>query len=354
MVELVEQALAAARVAEENGDWDEYETILRQAATDGAGALSFGLELVGSDDQAERATGCDLLYHASDQDETVRAEAAEALTALAEREADDGVLWSLARAVERTYDPRAVPVLVALAGHPDADVRQRVAVSFVGVLTGLPDGPDVCALITLTRDECPQVRDWATFTLGFQAEVDTREVRSALWERTTDADPDTRAEGIRGLARRHDPRAVPLLRDLLEDPEGADVLTFSAARILGSSELLSALRNYDPDDTGVTEAVHACDPVHRARQDALAWELVCELHRIRPDLRAGVSMARFDAGLSIGVDTGFGPSDYCLEALLSRADGDPVHAAELVAADSDETRRPTSEPLMNMPGRKRR
>ncbi|MFG2848681.1 HEAT repeat domain-containing protein [Kitasatospora sp. NPDC048296] len=329
---LVEVALAAARVAEEARDWDEYEALMRQAAGGGVESLGFGLGLLGSGDRAERAMGCDLLYHACDQNEAVRTTAAAALALLAEREKDVNVLCSLARAMERTCDGRAVPVLVALAGHPDAEIRGQVAVSFAGVLTGLPDGPDIRALITLTRDECREVRNWATFTLGFQAEVDSPAIRSALWERTTDADPDTRAEGIRGLARRHDPRAVPLLRELLDDPEGTDVLTFSAAEITGNPQLLPALRNYDPDDTGVTEAVHACDPAHRAQQDATAWKLVSELHRLRPDLGAGLFRERFGPGLFIGLDTT--AAEYSVPALLDRADGDPRRAAALVASET--------------------
>ncbi|MFJ4185302.1 HEAT repeat domain-containing protein [Kitasatospora sp. NPDC089509] len=333
VAELVGQALAAACVAVETDDWDEYGTLLRRAAADGAASLPLGLELIGSDDPIERETGCDLLGRTSDQNEAVRARAATGLVALAERETEGRVLWSLARAIERTYDPRAVPVLVALAGHPDAEVRQQVAGSFAGVVTGLPDGPDIRALITLTRDADPDVRNWATFTLGFQVEADSPAIRAALWERTADENADARAEGIHGLARRHDPRAVPLLAELLDNPEGAHVLTFRAAQIMGVPELLPALLEYQPDGAGVTAAVHACDPVWRAQLDAFAWELVSALDLLRPDLDAGLSMERFDWGLSLGLGAGSGASGYDVEALLARAGGDPARAAELVAAD---------------------
>jgi hypothetical protein len=333
VAELVGQALAAARVAEETGDWDAYGTLLWRAGADGAGALPLGLELIGSDDPAERETGCDLLGHASDRDEAVRAETAAALVALAQRETEGRVLRSLAGAIERTYDRRAVPVLVGLAAHPEAEVRRCAAGSFAGVATGLPDGPDIRALIALTRDEDPEVRDWATFTLGFQIEVDSPAIRAALWERTADEHAEARAEGIRGLARRHDPRVVPLLAELLADPEGAHVLTFSAAEIMGVPELLPALREYEPDGVGVTAAVNACDPLRRARLDAFAWDLVCALHRLRPDLDAALYMDRFDPGLSLGLAATAGSAGYCVEALLHRSDGDAPRAAELVASD---------------------
>ena len=331
--ELVEAALAVARVAQGAEDWDEYGSLLWRAAADGSGALPLGLELIASSDPADRAAGCDLLGHASNQNEAIRAEAASALVALAEREGEGCVLWSLVRAVEMTYDRRAVPVLVALAGHSDAEVRQQVAGSFAGVATGLLDGPDIRTLISLTCDQDPEVRNWATFTLGFQAEVDSPAIRAALWERTTDANADVREEGIRGLARRHDLRAVPLLAELLENPEGAHVLTFHAAQIMGVPQLLPALREYGPDIAEATEAMKACDPLQRTRMDESAWELVVALHQLRPDLGASVYMERFEYGLKLGLDATCGSAGYDVEALLNRADGEPVRAAELVASD---------------------
>ncbi|MFD9353397.1 HEAT repeat domain-containing protein [Streptomyces sp. NPDC060031] len=325
--------MAAAGVAGETGDWDAYESLLGQAAADGVGALPLGLELIGSADPVARETGCDLLGRASSQNEAVRAGAATALVALAERETEGRVLWSLARAMEMTYDQRGVAVLVALAGHHDAAIRRQVAGSFAGVATGLPDGPDIRALIVLTRDQDPEVRDWATFTLGFQAEADSPAIRDALWERATDEDAEVREEGIRGLARRHDRRAVPLLSELLSSPGGAHVLTFGAAQIMGIPELLPALLEYEPDGVGVTAAVHASDPVRRARLDASAWELLCVLDRLRPDLDASVYMDRFASGMSLGLGAAFGSPAYDVEALLERAHGGPAAAAALVASE---------------------
>ncbi|TWF73217.1 HEAT repeat domain-containing protein [Kitasatospora viridis] len=337
VAELVTRALAAERAAIDPDEHTDYSALLWRAAADGAGALACGLELIGSGDPMEREAGCNLLGDAANQHEAVRAETATALVALAQRETEGRVLHSLARAIEMTHDARAVPVLIALAGHPDAEVREQVARSFPGVLTGRPDGPDIRTLITLTRDPVSHVRDWATFTLGVQAEVDSPEIRAVLWERTGDEDADTRTEAIRGLACRHDPRAVPLLIALLDNPEGAHVLTFNAAQVMGVPELLPALLEYEPGDDWVTDAVNACNPVRRARLDACAWELVTELHRLRPDLDAAVSMERFGWSRRLGLGAAVGSEGYDVEALLARADGDPVRAAELVASDLPRT-----------------
>lgn len=260
VVELVGQA----RVAFGAEDWSEYEALMWRAAGDGAGALAAGLGMIRSGDPVEREMGCDLLGHASDQNEACRVETVGVLVALAEGEREAGVLSALARAIERTYDPRALPVLLVLAEHSDAEVRRQVACSFPGILTDSPDGPDVHALIALTRDQDPEVRNWATFTLGSQAEADSPAIRDAFWGRTTDENADAREEAIHGLARRRDLRAVPLLIELLGNPEGAHVLTFRAAEAMGAPELLPALLGYEPDGVGVAAAVAACDPARRA------------------------------------------------------------------------------------------
>lgn len=335
MAELVGRAVAAARVAGETGDWEEYGALLWRAGADGVGALGIGLELIGSRGVLEREVGCDLLGDASDQNDLVRGETAAALVALAERETEGCVLRALARAIGRTGDARAVPVLAALAGHPDARVRQEVASSFTGVITGRPDGADVRALLSLTRDEDPEVRTWATFVLGFQAEVDGPAIRAALWERTADDYADAREEGIRGLARRHDARVVPLLTELLGNAEGVHVHTFNAAQIMGVPDLLPALVEYEPDVAGVAAAVKACDPVQREELEAVAWELVAALHRRCPELDAAVYRELFGPDLTLGLLGTEGSSSYDVEALLARADGDPLRAAELVTRDGD-------------------
>ncbi|MFG2907233.1 HEAT repeat domain-containing protein [Kitasatospora sp. NPDC048286] len=327
VTELVRRALEAP-------DRHTSEDLLRRAAeADAHGAVARAGDLLRSPQPLERALGCDLLGFASDVHEDVRAEAAVTLTALATQESDPDVLCSLARALEQTEDSRAVPVLVALAEHEDSEVRQRTAIALGGFADGPSDGPVVRALVALTRDADPDIRDWATFSLGFQSQADTPAVRAALWERTRDADPDARAEGIRGLARRRDPRAAALLRELLADPDGAEILTFRAAEILGAPELLPLLQDYDPDDHGVAEAIAACDPAQKARHDEAAWTLVHTLEQLRPELAPAVWATRCEPGLTLGLGSGPDAPVYDVAALLARAGGDPLRAAELADGD---------------------
>lgn len=76
------------------------------------------------------------------------------------------------------------------------------------------------------------MRDWATFGLGQQCDLDTHEIREALVARLNDPDDDTRDEAIMGLARRKDARAIPAIeRELRASEFGSLVL--EAAELFG-------------------------------------------------------------------------------------------------------------------------
>jgi HEAT repeat protein len=329
---LVEQAVEVAREVTCPEEYESVWALLSQVALDGAVSLRLGTNLLGSADPVARATGCDLLGVASDLHEAVREDAATAMLSLAAVEDDDDARWSIARALGATQDRRAVPALVSLADHADPDVRFQVASALPLVSPGDPEGADILALLRLTRDPDPEVRNWATFGLGFLVEIDSLAVREALWERTGDTFREAREEGIRGLARRHDPRAVALLAELLDDEDGAHVHTFQAAAILGAPELLPYLENYDPEDIGVAEALSACDPAARDRLDELAAALLRALHRQLPSADVALYAHRFDTGLTLDVTISADTRSWSVEALLKQAGNDPEQAARLALA----------------------
>jgi HEAT repeat protein len=126
------------------------------------------------------------------------------LLRLLEEDDEPAVLSSAAIGLGHLHDARAIDRLAALAPHASPDVRRAV----VHGLMGHDDERAVHALVVLTGDEDPAVRDWATFSLGVQIDSDTPELREALAARLEDDDANTRDEAIRGLARRGDPRAI--------------------------------------------------------------------------------------------------------------------------------------------------
>ncbi|MGW0576643.1 HEAT repeat domain-containing protein [Streptomyces sp. NPDC002920] len=159
--------------------------------------------------------------------------------------------------------------LIAQAGQLDAGDRAEAACGLATAVTGREDDPAVGALIRLTQDAAPDVRDQATFAPGTPAPTDGPAVRAAPRARLDDSDPDTREEAVRGLALRRDPRAVPLLTGLLAAdsahphtfravPEGGpiDWLPESVVRGIAdrSAEML-ALPDIEPTaaDTPVSE-----------------------------------------------------------------------------------------------------
>jgi hypothetical protein len=142
----------------------------------------------------------------------------------------------------------------------------------MAMVTGEQSAAGVCALISLSADENPEVRDWATCSLGrtlaadaadLRAFYDTAQVRAALMARLADTDPATRAEACAGLALRHVDGVVEPLRRELARPDVGRVPVLAAAA-LGSAELygpLLALRNWWTRDPALLEqAIRACAP----------------------------------------------------------------------------------------------
>src|SRR3954469_25739247 len=126
------------------------------------------------------------------------------LMRLLEEDDEPAVLSSAAIGLGHLRDERAIDRLVALVSHASPDVRRAV----VHGLMGHDDDRAVHALVILSDDENPAVRDWGAFSLGLQIERDTPELRDALAARLSDEDANARDEAIRGLALRGDARAV--------------------------------------------------------------------------------------------------------------------------------------------------
>ena len=86
------------------------------------------------------------------------------------------------------------------------------------------------------RDADEDVRDWATFGLGVQGDLDSDEIRDALWQRISDPSPDVREECLVGLAKRKDHRALEVLVAALNQPEVSNRVREAAAEFLGEQQ----------------------------------------------------------------------------------------------------------------------
>jgi methionyl-tRNA formyltransferase len=153
---------------------------------------------------------------------TMPAECAALLEAMGEREAHPGVLAVIAEALGHLGEPWGLSWLLRLRRHPDAGVRDGV----VSALAGRTNPLATDALIELSADRDPAIRDWATFALGALAAQDSPALRDALAARLEDADPEARIEAVHGLALRGDARAVePALALLDAGEEGGSLWT---------------------------------------------------------------------------------------------------------------------------------
>jgi HEAT repeat protein len=154
---------------------------------------------------------------------------------------DESVLTSVLHALAHHGIATANDVR-ELARHRSADVRYAGA-HVLG--SNVPGEDELKLMIDLMQDVSDKVRDWATFSLGSQCDVDTPAIRDALRQRLDDADDEVRAEAMMGLARRSDAGVGPVIvRELQSGDRG--VFAIEAAE--------EFLARY-PDDEKVSNAL---------------------------------------------------------------------------------------------------
>ncbi len=205
----------------------------------------------------ERKLGADILGQLGAPNRTFPRECVRLLLEILETEREPRVLRAILTALGHLHRVEAIIPAVGFRSHVDASVRDAV----VHAVMGFDDPHALSALIELTRDEDPHVRDWATFALGTQVDVDTPPIRSALVERLSDDDDDARCEALVGLARRGDRRVVEPLKMALA-AGSVWSLEIEAAALIGDPHLLPelvALRGcWDDDQEALEEAIRAC------------------------------------------------------------------------------------------------
>lgn len=203
----------AALVAATDED-RRWEALRAFVISEPLAARSVGENGLTSDDPRTREVAADLLGSVASVDHPSAAAVADVLIPRLEVEEDAGVLDSVITALGHAGDSRARAAVLKHTEHPDENVRLAVAWS----LPSLGLGEDsLAALRRLSADPDEDVRDWATFGLA-ESEARDPATTEALAARTDDPHDDTRAEGILGLARRHDPRARSLIERELSLP----------------------------------------------------------------------------------------------------------------------------------------
>lgn len=190
----------------------------------------------------ERSLGVQILGQLGMPDRTFPQECGDILLKLLAVETDCTIIASIGIAFGHLQDPRGVLPLIKWKNHPNPGVRMGVVLG----LTAQPDELAIDALIELSDDEDPDIRNWATFGLGSQIETNTPAICDALFDRAIlelgEDDPmsEIRGEALLGLAMRNDPRVIsPLIEELQSECVGT--LAVEAASIVGSPRLYPVL-----------------------------------------------------------------------------------------------------------------
>jgi len=153
-------------------------------------------------------------------------------------------------------DKNAISSLLSGIGHNNESLSRKqielicsfkkhksntVRYSLVFALLTKEDSIAIETLIELSRDKDYEIRDWATFGIGTQIEIDSDEIRNALWKRVNDKDEGARFEAIFGLAKRKDTRIKETLKKELENIDEFGSLILEAIEEFNDKEFISLI-----------------------------------------------------------------------------------------------------------------
>ena len=226
-------ALALTQDPENQDYWDTVYLLQYRGTSE---VFEIAKQLCQSDNARDRELGADLLGQGLVWDKNFPAEKVPILLRMLTPEEDPNVLSAAISALGRIGAPERIEPLIRLVDHPDHEVRYHLAIS----LSQTDDARAIEALISLSTDIDSHVRDWATFGLGSQTDLDTPALREALFARIADTDYNTRCEALVGLAKRKDERVLePLVQELHNESQG--LLVLEAASEFSDPRLCPAL-----------------------------------------------------------------------------------------------------------------
>jgi HEAT repeats len=232
-------------------------------------------ELGQSSDALSRARGADVLaqlgktvYHPSN---SFPEESYSVIRDLVQQETDPCPLASGIAALGHLDNPFAVPLIASFSSHPSPQVRFAVAFA----LGCFPNDPlSVPPLLLLMQDADDHVRDWATFGLGVQGDIDSDEIREALVQRLKDSNQDVREEAMVGLGKRKDQAVLAMLVAQLEQPE-------ITVRVIEATCLMLGMVHE-------REGWEGADYARALRQRFLSDALLAFSSRLLPSLQGGI------------------------------------------------------------------
>ena len=150
--------------------------------------LASAITFCRADADALRATGAGMLAELCNLEGEWGAEVLGILAPLLERETSLDVIQDRAARGRPDRARRGHPDRAALRGpSPTRGVRLDATHALYSCAGEQPSRATIEALIELSADPDEHVRDWATFGLGTELDVDDGDLRAALVERLSDA-----------------------------------------------------------------------------------------------------------------------------------------------------------------------
>lgn len=221
-------------------------------------------DLTRSHDAIRRQIGADILGQLGWGNQAFREESISLLIGLLSDQVED-VIASAAFSLGHRKSLEAIEPLRKHLKHLNPRVRFGVAFGLIG----LDDLSAIEGLIILSNDTDYDVRNWATFGLGSQCDIDTGELREALINRSEDPDPEIRGEALIGLARRKDAKVIDKVKKEL-DGEFFGGWAISAAELYPQKSyiplLLSLSKKLGSEDSeyfmkDIKSALTACEEI---------------------------------------------------------------------------------------------
>lgn len=246
MSESAIEALFLKTVLGEYDDAAPWEAVHTLRKLGSPAVFDHAVEWCHSSVDSRRARGADVLAQIGSGNDTdtvqsFRNSALPIILELLEKEKAARPISSAIYALGHLNLPTAIPMIVSYAKHFNPDVRHAVAFALGSFAD---EQMSVDTLLALMKDDDDAVRDWATFSLGAQGDVNNREVRDALAVTLDDHDEDVRFEAAIGLGRRRDRRAAGPLAEILNDDPNNFAATEAANLLLDLDET----QEVDPDE----------------------------------------------------------------------------------------------------------
>jgi HEAT repeat protein len=260
---LIQLALSAPEEAEDYRQSRWHFVYLLQCRGERE-VLDQSLILIQNSNPEEKQLGIHILGQLGIPNRAFPDECLTNLVGLLENEFDPQILRDICIALGHLNDPQSIEPQLKFCLHPNWEVRYGV----VHGLSGHDDERAISALISLSSDVNPQIRNWATFGLGSLIDIDTPEIRSVLYQRfiTENVENDETAEiygeALVGLANRQDERILPqLIEELMS--ELVSRLAIEAAEAFADERLYPALLKLEAwwkPTSNLKDALSTCRP----------------------------------------------------------------------------------------------